>query len=175
MSAWGRGHTTAGFEQAQHQGRQVHRNGVLEVDHLYIGGVGHVHGGNDLGDTAQVVAIVGDDQGVVARVDVDGVVRTDQWAQDGQQVVGIFKVEFEDLRSDLVACHEAAVKYRTALQLGVGLGYDLVQASRIHHGVALQSQHGQELAVGLGRAHGLVGGQCDRAFYTRIHHHVASG
>ena len=148
---------------------------MLDVDHLHVGRVGHVHRGNDLGHAAQVVAIVSDHQRVVAGIHVDGVVGTDQRAQDGHQVVGILKIEFENLGGDLAVAHGIAREHRPALELGIGLGHDLVQTRRVHYGVALQAQHRQELVVGHSGRHGAVGGQCDGAFDPGVDHHIAAG
>ena len=76
---------------------------MLQANNLNAGRVGHIQRGNDGGNPLQIVGIVGDDQRVVAGVDVDGVVRADQGAQHRHQVVGGFVVQPEDLRDDLAA------------------------------------------------------------------------
>ena len=123
---------------------------MLELNHFHITRVGHIQRGDDAGHALQVVGVVGDDDGVVAGVDVDGVVGADERAQHGHQVVGLLKVELEDVRDDLAAARATIAflnfLHIAALQLGIGLGHDFVEALGLDHGKALQTQRGQKLA-----------------------------
>ncbi len=94
--------TGAGFDQANQQRRQVAGHRVLQRNHFHVGGAGHVERADDAPEALQIAGIVGDDQRVVAGVDVDGVVGADQRTQDGHQMVGGLVVEAENLRHDLV-------------------------------------------------------------------------
>ena len=76
---------------------------MFERQHLHVGGVGQVHRRNDAAQTLQVVGVIGNHQGVVSRVHVDGVVRTDQRPQHGHQVVRTLVVEREDAGRNLVS------------------------------------------------------------------------
>ena len=123
---------------------------MLELNDFYVTGVGHIERRDDARQALQVVGVVGDDDGVVAGVDVDGVVGADERAQHGHQVVGLLKVEFEDVRHDLAAARAGAGLFNllhiAALQLGIGLGHDFVEALGLDHRKALQTQRSQELA-----------------------------
>ena len=166
----------AGFDEPVHQRHHVAGQRVLQRNHLHIGGPGHVQRGDDAAQALQVVGVVGDDQRVVAGVDVDGVVRPDERAQHRHQVVGRLVVEPENLCHHLVGggqCrHGSGVDHR-ALQLGVGLGHDFVQPAGVHQRKALQPQHGGKLVECRRRRHRAFGGEVDGAFDTRVHHHVA--
>ena len=166
----------ARFDQALQQRGQVQGNRVLEADDLDIGGGGQVQGGDDAPQTLQVVCVVGDDQGVGAGRDVDGVVGADERSQHGHQVVGVFMLEAEDLCLDLSAAGGGwRGHHRASLQLGVRLRHDLVQAVGFHHAEGLQTQGGQELVPGHGGGYGLVGAQGQRAFDARVHHQLSAG
>ena len=169
----------ARFNQAQHQWGQVHRNGVLELNHFHIAGVGYIERGDDAGHALLVVGVVGDDDRVVAGVDVDGVVGADEWTQHRHQVVGLLEVEFEDVRDDLTAARTAArflyFLHTAALQLGICFGHDFVEAFGLDHGKALQTQRGQELAPCFVGRHWQFCGEVDRAFDAWVHHQVAVG
>jgi len=110
---------------------------------------------NDLGDALQVVGVVGDDQRVIAGVDVDGVVGADQRPQHRQQVVGVLEVQLEDLRDDLVTAPPAVLSTTTAppCSSASASGTTLSRPADVHHGEALQAQHGQKLGVGDGGRH----------------------
>ena len=100
--------------------------------------------------------------------------------QHRHQVVGRLEIELENLRGNLVARGQAAFvaiehAHAGALQFGIGLGHHLVEAVRLHQGVALQAQRRHELAHGDGAAHRLVGHQGQRALDARVHHHIAPG
>ena len=171
-------HAGRRFDQAQDQGRQIRGNGVFERDDLDVGCVGHIQRRDDAPQAAQVVSVVGDHQGVVAGVDVDGVVRADQGPQNRHQVVGRFVIQPEYLRDDLVAHGGAgglAHGDRAALQLGVGFGHDFVQPGGIDHGEPLHAQRGQKLVVGRRRADRFFSGERHHALDARVHHHVAPG
>ena len=117
---------------------------MLEIDHLHLRGVGHIHHSNDAGDATQVVGVIGDHQGVIPRVGIDGVIGADQGPQNGHQITRRFKIKFENLRHDLTAARAlrrtVAGLYRTALQFGIGLRNHFEQPGRLHHGEALQAQ-----------------------------------
>jgi hypothetical protein len=149
--------------------------GVAQGNYLHVGRVGHVQCGNDAGEALQVVRVIGDHQRVVAGIDVDGVVGADQRAQDGHQVAGRLVVQPENLGDDLVARHRGAGGHGSALQLGIGFGHELEQATRFHHREARQAQCRQELVVGHRRRDRPVGAEIDRALDPRIDHDVAPG
>ena len=124
-----------GFEQARDQRGQLAGQGVLEHNHLDVAGVGHVQCRDDAAQALQVVGVVGDDQRVVAGVDVDGVVGADQRAQHRHQVIGVFKIEFEDVRHHLTggcrcrrwgAAGVGHFGHAAALQFGLGLGHHFI-------------------------------------------------
>ena len=116
---------------------------MLEWKNLQIRGVAHIQRSNDFGHALQVVGVVGDHERVVARIHVDRVVGADQGAQHGDEIVGILMIQAKNLREDLISpgAHFART-HRTTLQLGLGLGHDLVNPSGLHHGKALQAQCG---------------------------------
>ena len=146
--------------QAHKQSSHIVGHRVLQGNHLYIGGIGHIQGSNDAPQALQVVGVVGDDQGVRAWRDIDGVVRADEGAQHRYQVVGVFMRELEDLRHHLgvVGCGARRHhRHLAALQLGLGFGHDFVQALRLNHGKALQTQHRQKLVPRHIRGHRFVG------------------
>ena len=125
---------------------------MAQRQYFYIGSVGDIGAGNDARDALQVVRVVGDDQRVIAGVDVDGVVGADQRAQHRHQIAGVFVVELEDLRDDATAAMIAAAHgHFIGLQFGIGFGDDLEQTCRLHHRKALHAQRGQILLVGRGR------------------------
>jgi hypothetical protein len=104
-------------------GGHVGGDAVFQADHFHTGGVGHVQGSNDAAQALQIVAVIGDDQCVCARVHVDGVVGADQRAQHRHQVVGALVVQTKDLRDHLpTAGAYGAGRYCAALQFGFGFG-----------------------------------------------------
>ena len=133
--------STAGLNQARDDGRQVCSKRVLQANDFYAGGVGYVKRRDDCADTLKIVSIVRDDQRVVAGVDVNGVVRGDQWPQDGHQIVGGFMVQTKNLSHDLTTCGgHFASRHRTALQLGICLWHHQVQACRLNQSKTLRAQ-----------------------------------
>ena len=144
---------------------------MLQLHHFHVGARSHVQRRNDLGDALQVVCVVGDDQGVAARIGVDGVVGADQGPQHRHQVVGVLVAQRKDLGDDLVAPHrDLSHADRSRLQLGVGFGHHLEQATGLNHGKA-QSTQGREVAgVGVANALRLFAVNRDGALHTRVDH-----
>ena len=167
----------AGFDQALHQRHQIGGQRVLQRNDLDVGGARHIERGNDAADALQVVGVVGDDQRVVARVDVDGVVGPDQGPQHRHQVVGRLVVEPEDLGDHRVRCGTGAGTghHHAAHELGIGLRHHLVEPAGVHQREALQPQRRRELVDGGRRRDRPVGGQRDLPLHPGIDHHVAAG
>ena len=164
----------AGIHQADHYRHDIGRDGVFQHNDFQITGIRYIERGNDARHALQVVGVVGNDQRVVARIDVDGVVRADQRAQHRHQVVGGFVVQAKDLCGNLVARAANRTGADAApLQLGVSLGHHLGQTRGLHHGKALQPQGRQKLIVGSRFGDRLVGVQVHGAAHPRVHHHAA--
>ena len=124
---------------------------MFQRDDLNFRRVGHIHRCNDLRQATQVVGVVGDHQRVVARVDIDGVVRADQRPEHRHQVIGRFKIEFEDLGKDLAACGQLtgiSDGNAATLQFGIGFRHYFVHSASIHQRRALQTKRCQKLVVG---------------------------
>ena len=76
---------------------------MLKPNNFNPCGIGHIKRCNDGGQALQVIGIVGNDQRVVARVGINGVVRADQGAQHRHQVVSRLVVQPKNLRENLAA------------------------------------------------------------------------
>ena len=168
---------TSSVHQTAQQRGHVAGDGVLEGNHFHIGGIGHVQRRDDFAQALQVVGVVGDHQCVRTGRHIDGVVRADEWAQHGHQIVGVFVVELEDLRHHLRVVRGAGHHHGVlaALQFRLGLGHHFVQALGFNHRKALQTQHRQKLVPGHLRRHRFLGAEGDGAFHTRVHHQAAFG
>ncbi len=159
------------IEHAPEQDRDVARDRVLQPDDVDVGARGRVDRGDDARDAAHVLGVIGDDDGVVRRIGVDGVVRRDQRAQHRHHVRRRFVVEAKHLRDQLVPARPARGAprlHRSALELGVGLGDHADDAARFDQAVALQAQRrGQRRHRLVGRER-LVDREVQRAFDARI-------
>ena len=123
----------AGINQARHKGRQVGGDRMLQADDFNTCGIGDIQRGNDCANPPQVVCVIGDDEGVVPGIHIDGVVGADQWAQYRHQVIGVLMAQPENLRLNLTGrSRRSTGGHRPALQFGVCLGHHEVQAGRLH-------------------------------------------
>ena len=77
---------------------------MLQPNDLNSRCIGNIKCRNDGANTPQIVSVVGDDQRIVARVDIDGVVGTDQRPQNRHQIVGRLMIQAKNLRLDLACC-----------------------------------------------------------------------
>ena len=166
-----RGAHAAVGEQAGDGLREVEGRGVLQRDHPHVA-LGHVDGFDDLGDAADVLGVVGDDDGVVAGVGVDRVVRRYDRAQHRDQVHRVFVLQAEG--AGLHAAAAGAI-HRPAEQLGISLRHHLGHAAHIHHAEALHAQRRQQHVVGLVRGHLAFADQGQVALDPRVYQELLAG
>ena len=148
---------------------------MLELNNLDARGIGHIERRDDARQALQVVGVVGDDQGIGARVDVDRVVGANEGPQNGHQIVGVFVIKLKNLGHDLaIRGGHRASRHAATLKLGIGLRHHQIKPSRLHQGIALGAQLSGKQTECLRRRHRHIAGQCDGAFDARIDHHVVA-
>ena len=128
-----------------------------DCNQLDVCGVRYIQGINDAAKTGQVVAVVGNDQRIIARVDVDGVVRVYQRTQDGEQIGRVLKTQLEDGGRYLTAANLFTGINRSTLQFCICFRHNFIEACGVDRSEALQAQNRQELAVSHVRRHGSFG------------------
>ncbi|CAM2181263.1 hypothetical protein PSAC2689_40124 [Paraburkholderia sacchari] len=165
-----RGADRARIEHLRNLRRDVERVGIAQRHHLHLLACGRVHAGDDRGDAAHVVRIVGHDKRVVARIRGDGVVRRNKRAQHGQQIVRRLVLQREHLRDHLVAARRGRVAHvgRHALELGIGLGHDLEDAMVLHEREALHAQRRLQRLERLILWHRVLGYEIELPLHARI-------
>ena len=143
-------------------------------NHLQIRRIGHIQGRHNLANALQVIGIVRDNQGVVARIDVDGVIGADQGSKYRHQIVGAFMIQAENLGQDLVAANlYFPCRHRTALQFGLSLRHDFVNSTGLNHREALEPERSQKLSVRHRDRNWALGGEVHLPFHPRINDDVA--
>ena len=78
------------------------------------------------------------------------------------------------MRSNLPAGDHFIGKHPAALKLGIGFRHNFVQPGRVHHGEALQPQHGEKLVVRGSSGYRPLSGQRDGALDARVYHDIAA-
>ena len=84
-------------------------------------------------------------------------------------------IELKNLRDDLsVGGGHCARRYSAALQFGIGLWHDQIQASRFNQRKTLRAQLSGKQTKRLGWCNGHIAGEGDGAFNARVDHHIVA-
>jgi len=160
-------------EQPLQDRQHIGGDGVAQSYELDLAARWQVDCRNDAADAAEVVCIVRDDEGVVACVGIDRVVRADQRAQDRHQVVRRLMLQPEDLCQHVITgSRRRTHRDGAGLQFGVGFGHDLEQALDLDHREPQAAQGGQVVDVDLARRPDAVVRQRDRPLDPWIDHEL---
>ena len=159
------------LEQVGH----VHRTGIFQLNHLHISAGRHIDGRDDLGDALYVFRIVGDHQGIVARIGTDEIVWRHQWAQYRRQLRSVFILQHEDLGNDAVARDGRGAVDNGTRGLGIRLRNNFDHPAFLDCRIAVHPQHGKQGLIGNILGDGRLGNNAHIAGNARVDDEILAG
>ncbi|MNM89532.1 hypothetical protein D3C81_1017640 [compost metagenome] len=163
------------IEQISHHRRDVSGNAVLDLHHIGVDRARRIYARNQLRNAGQVLGVIGDDDGVIARIGIDRVVRRNDRAQHRNQVHRVFVLQTKCAREHAVTGRFVGAVNRPAKQLRIRLRHHLRHTANIDHAKTLHAQRRQQHVVRLPRRHLTFRDQRQRALDPRIDEKLLPG
>ncbi|VVQ08358.1 hypothetical protein PS941_03380 [Pseudomonas fluorescens] len=163
------------IEQVRDHRRNVGSDAVLNLHHIRIDRARRINARNQLRNAGQVLRVIGDDDGVIARIGVDRVVRRNDRPQHRNQVHRVFVLQAKRAREHAVTRRFVGTVNRPAQQLRISLRHHLRHTANIHHTKPLHAQRRQQHVVSLPRRHLTFRDQGQRALHPRIDQKLLPG
>jgi len=162
-------------EQIRDHRRDVSGDAVLDLHHVGVDRARGVDGLDQLGDASEVLGVIGDDDGVVAGVGIDRVVRRHDRAQHRNQVHRVFVLQAKGTRQHAVAGGFVRAVDRPAEQFRIGFRHHLGDAADIDHAETLHAQRREQHVVGLACRHLTFRDQRQAALDPRVDQKLLAG
>ncbi|VVQ19614.1 hypothetical protein PS941_04840 [Pseudomonas fluorescens] len=163
------------IEQIRHHRRDVSGDAVLNLHHIGVDRTRRINARDQLRNAGQVLRVIGDDDGVIARIGVDRIVRRHNRPQHRNQVHRVLVLQTKRAREHAVTRRFVGTVNRPAKQFGISLRHHLRHTANIHHTKPLHAQRRQQHVVSLPRRHLTFRDQGQRALHPRVDQKLLPG